>query len=145
MKNHNSRKQNRIFIMLNYLSLISVIIVFYVVKYFQFTIPLIVLEIGLIAMFIITFLRTYIKTGKLKIIHTSSKNLDERERDVVLKALKIAYSIFTIACLLIIYVFAIFKLHPFDVLLAGGLLYLAHTLPAAIIGWNERIIPMDDE
>ena len=29
--------------------------------------------------------------------------------------------------------------HPVDVILAGGLLYLAHTLPAAIVGWNERV------
>lgn len=78
-------------------------------------------------------------------VHTSSKNLDEREMQVVLNALRYSYSIFTIVCLLIIYVFAIVEYQPIDVLLAGGLLYLAHSLPAAIVGWNEKISKMDDD
>ena len=73
-------------------------------------------------------------------VHTSLKNLDEREMQVVLNALRYAYSIFAIICLIIIYAFAIAEYQPIDVLLAGGLLYLAHTLPAAIVDWNEKVI-----
>ena len=77
-------------------------------------------------------------------VHTSYKNLDEREMLVILNALKYAYSIFTIICLIIIYAFAITEYYQIDILLAGGLLLLAHTLPAAIVGWNEKYIATDD-
>ena len=71
-------------------------------------------------------------------VHTSSKNLDEREILAVLNGLKSSYSIFTVTCLIIIYTFALIGYPRIDVLLAGALLLLAHTLPAAIVGWNER-------
>ncbi len=77
-------------------------------------------------------------------VHTSSKNLDEREMQVVLNALRYAYSIFAIICLIIIYAFAIAEYQPIDVLLAGGLLYLAHTLPAGIVGWKEKNIATEN-
>ena len=69
--------------------------------------------------------------------------LDEREIQVVLKSLRISYSIFTIFCLIIIYGFALIASDPVDVLIAGTLLYMAHTLPAAVVGWNEKNIILD--
>ena len=77
-------------------------------------------------------------------VHTSSKNLDERELKVVMNALKHAYTIFTIFSLLLIYAFAIADSQPIDVLLAAGLLYLAHILPAAWVGWNEQNTVFDE-
>jgi len=138
MKYQESRKQNRVWILLNYLSLIAAMVFFYTGKYFQWPISSIIFGIGSVAIFLITFLRFFIKTKYWKMVHTSYKNLDEREMQVVLNALRYAYSIFTIVCLVIIYAFAIAEYHPIDVLLAGGLLYLAHTLPAAIVAWNEK-------
>ena len=145
MEQQNSRKQNRAWISLNYFSLIALIVFFYTGKYFQWPISLVIFEIGSVVIFLISFLKAFIKTKYWKMVHTSYKNLDEREMQVVLNALRYAYSIFTIVCLIIIYAFAIAEYHPIDVLLAGGLLYLAHTLPAAIVAWNEKNISIDDD
>ena len=73
-------------------------------------------------------------------ITTNSKNLDEREVSVVLNGLKYSYSIFTITIIILLYVVAFLNLQIFDVMFAGGLLYLAHILPAVVIGWYEKTI-----
>jgi hypothetical protein len=41
---------------------------------------------------------------------------------------------------MIIYGFALAERGPIDVVIAACLLYLAHILPAAIVGWKEKII-----
>ncbi len=144
MKNPESRKLNRVWITINYLSLIVGMLLFYTVKFRHWPLSFLFFEIGIFTIFLISLFKAFIKTGFWKMVHTSPKNLDEREMQVVLNALRYAYSIFTIICLIIIYVFAIAEYQPIDVLLAGGLLYLAHTLPAAIVGWNEKKILIDD-
>ena len=145
MKNQKSRKQNRVWILLNYLSLIAGMLLFYTVKFRHWPLYFLLFETGIFAIFLISFLKAFIKTKFWKMVHTSYKNLDEREMQVVLNALRYAYSVFTIVCLIIIYAFAIAEYHSIDVLLAGGLLYLAHTLPAAVGGWNEKYIAIDDD
>ncbi|HKL32487.1 MAG TPA: hypothetical protein VJ919_08140 [Tangfeifania sp.] len=70
----------------------------------------------------------------------SNKDLDERQNQVLLGALKNSYSVFTISVLLLVYGFALFDKQPIDVLLAACLLYVAHILPAAIIGWKEKAV-----
>jgi hypothetical protein len=138
MNNQNLRKQNRVWILLNYLSLIAGMLLFYTVKIYHWPLPYLLLEIGIFAIFLTSLYQAYIKTKFWKMVHTSSKILDEREAQIVLQAIKYAYSIFTIMCLIIIYAFAIAEFHQIDVVLAGGLLYLAHILPASIVGWNEK-------
>jgi len=144
MKNQESRTQNRVWITLNYLSLIAGMFLFYTVKFCHWPLPFLFFEIGIFAILLISLFKAFIKTGYWKMVHTSPKNLDERETHVVLNALRYAYGIFAITCLIIIYAFAIAEYQPIDVLLAGGLLYLAHTLPAAIVAWNEKTILIDD-
>ena len=144
MKNQESRTQNRVWITFNYLSLIAGMLLFYTVKIRHWPLSFLFIEIGIFAVLLISLYKAFIKTGYWKMVHTSSKNLDEREAHVVLNALRYAYGIFAITCLIIIYAFAIADYQPIDVLLAGGLLYLAHTLPAAIIGWNEKKILVED-
>jgi len=138
MEQQNFRTKNRFWILLNYLSLIAVLVFFYTGKYMQWPMLVIILEIGSLAVLLISFYSAFIKTKFWKFVHTPSKNLDERETQVVLNGLKYSYSIFAIVCLIVIYTFAIIDYHPIDVLLAGALLLLAHTLPAAIVGWNVR-------
>ena len=75
-------------------------------------------------------------------VHKSEEHLDEREIQILLNALRRAYTGFTVICLIIIYGFAIAENEPINVLIAGALLYLAHTLPAAIVGWNEKVIEL---
>jgi len=143
MKNQQLRKQNRVWILLNYLSVIAGLLLFYSVKIYHLPLSYLLLEILIFAFFLISLFKAFIKTKFWKMVHMSPKNLDEREMQVVLNALRYSYSIFTIVCLLIIYVFAIAEYQPIDVVLAGGLLYLAHLLPASIIGWNEKNNSLD--
>jgi hypothetical protein len=89
-------------------------------------------------MFVLSFINAFIKSKLWKFVHSSDTDLDEREILVVLTSLKYAYSVFTILCLIIIYGFALAAQGPIDVLTAGALLYLAHTLPASIIGWQGQ-------
>jgi len=88
---------------------------------------------------IMTFIKAFIHTGLWKMVH-SNKDLDERQNQVLLGALKNSYSVFTISVLLLVYGFALFDKQPIDVLLAACLLYVAHILPAAIIGWKEKAV-----
>ena len=136
----NQKLKNRFLITLNLISLVLMIAFFYLVKFNRWQISFIFAEVVSIALFILSFYLGFIKTKFWKIVHTKSKNLDEREMQVVLNALRYAYGIFVIISLVIIYAFAVAEYKPIDVVLAGGLLYFAHTLPAAIVGWNERII-----
>ena len=145
MKNQKSRTQNRVWILLNYSSLIAGMLLFYTVKIYHWSLSFLLFEIGIFAILLFSLFKAFIITKVWKMVHTSSKNLDEREMQVVLNALRYAYSIFAIICLVIIYAFAISESQPIDVLLAGGLLYLAHTLPAAIVGWNEKNIATEND
>jgi hypothetical protein len=133
-----SRIQNRYWILMNYFSILAVLILFYRGKFVHWSPPTIVIEIGFIVLLLYSFNRAFIKTRFWYMTHTSYKNLDEREMQVVLSGLQYSYSIFTVICLIIIYAFAITEFHPIDVVIAGALLYLAHTLPAAIVGWREK-------
>ena len=136
----NQKLKNRFLITLNLISLVLMIAFFYLVKFNRWQISFIFAEVVSIVFFVLSFYLGFIKTKFWKIVHTKSKNLDEREMQVVLNALRYAYGIFVIISLVIIYAFAVAEYKPIDVVLAGGLLYFAHTLPAAIVGWNERII-----
>ena len=145
MKKQNFREQNRILILLHYFSLIGVLVFYYSGKYLHWPIFTVILAIGFFVILIVSFFKVFIKTKFWKMVHTSNKNLDEREMLVVLNGLKSSYSIFTITCLIIIYTFALIGYHRIDVLLAGALLLLAHTLQAAIIGWKEKYSASDKD
>jgi len=144
MKKQNSITQNRVWIILNYLSLIAGMLLFYAVKIYYLPVSFLMFEIGIFAIFIFSLYKAFIQTKFWKLVHAKSINLDEREMQVVLNALRYAYGIFAIICLVIIYAFAVAEYKPIDVVLAGGLLYLAHTLPASLVGWNEKYITIEN-
>lgn len=144
MTQQNFRKWNRYWIFLHYFSLIATLVVFYTGKYLYWPSCTIIIGIGFMVILIISFFRAFIRTKFWKMVHTSYKNLDEREMFTVLKSLQFSYSIFTITSLIIIFTFALIGYHRIDVLLAAALLLLAHTLPAAIVGWNEKYSLSED-
>lgn len=88
----------------------------------------------------VSFYHVFMKTGLWKFVHLNKSNLDERQTQVVLNALKYSYSIFVVSVLAVIYLFTLLVKEPLSVLLAACLLYFAHTLPAAILGWTENYI-----
>jgi len=142
MKQANSmtRQNRRLWIIVNYLSVFFMLSLFYIGKYYNWPVLVIVFEVASILLLIFSFIKVFIKTHLWKMSHTSDKNLDERQLQVMLNSLKYAYSAFTIIVLVIIYGFAIAEQGPIDIKIAACLLYMAHTLPIAIVGWIEKII-----
>ena len=140
----NYRTRNRYWIIITYLNLLALLVFFNTGRSYHWPLFTVIFSSGLLVIFLISFIRTFIKTGFWSMVHTSPDNLDERELQVNLNSLKYAYSIFTILCLIIVYIFALTEFLQIDIVLAGGLLILAHTLPAAIAGWNETYVATEN-
>jgi len=137
MEKQNSK--NRFWIVSNLICLVLLIIFFYLGKFKDWPLIITIAEISFIVLFIVSLYYGFIKTKFWSLVHAKSNNLDEREVSVVLTGLKYSYSIFTIIVITIIYISTLLNMHFFNIMFAGGLLYLAHILPAAIVGWNEKI------
>ena len=144
MSKISGSKKNRVWIILNYFSLILCLLVFYAGKFLSWPAIAIIMQIGFGTLFIWSFFQAFIRNNLWRMVHIADKYLDERELQVVLRALRFSYSIFTITTLVIIYGYAIAEKGPIDVLLAAALVLFAHTLPAAVIGWRERVIIVEN-
>ena len=94
---------------------------------------------ALLLLIIVTYYYGFYKTRLWHLVHISDKELDERELQVTNTGLKYAYAIFTVTALVVIYWHNIAEIHV-NGLTAAGLLYLAHILPATVIGWREEDI-----
>jgi hypothetical protein len=103
-------------------------------------VPIIIVGCGALALGLATFIRVFWRTRLWKITHTGFKGLDERQVQVVYGALRNSYSIFAIVCLVILYVNAVLETVHIPILVAASVLYLAHTLPAAVVAWTEKEI-----
>ena len=140
MKRNISKTKRRLGVIVNYMALILAVFIFEMVKY-GMGLPgwtgLVLIGILLIVL-IISFTYTYGMTGLWRLTHKKTENLDEREIQVVTNSIKISYSIFTILVILVIYLFAVLGMGPFDVVIAATLLYLAHILPTSILAWAEK-------
>ena len=134
----STKKSRRIGVIINYLSIVLMLAIFYIVRLGCLNKAFIALEIIPLILVIISFRNAFGKTSLWTITHASFKKLDEREVQMIYKATSISYSLFVIITLIIIYTFIFIGMGNIDVLLAAGLLYIAHTLPAAIIAWNEK-------
>ncbi len=126
----------RIMLAVNYLSLFSIVGLFHGLNNAAASPYFYLWEILPIALLIWSFVIVFWKTGMWNIVHYDKK-LDERENAQVLEALRLAYSIFSILVLFVIYVVAVIDRSPITVIGAAGILYLAHTLPAAVLGWKH--------
>lgn len=136
----NQKLKNRIWISLNLVSFILLLVFFYLGKFNQWRTGFLIAAGLALLIFVASLYPGYLKTNFWKMVHSKTKNLDERELSVILKAVKLSYSIFTILSIILIYGLAFSQFIMVDMVLAAGLLYLAHILPAAIVGWNEKII-----
>jgi len=140
MERNISLKNRRLCVLINYTALILGVFAFEAIKY-KMGLPewvgLSMIGILLIIL-IISFLFAYGITGIWRLAHKKTENLDEREIQVVTNSIRISYTIFAIMVIVIVYLFAIFGLGPFDVVIAATLLYLAHILPTSILAWTEK-------
>jgi hypothetical protein len=95
-----------------------------------------------------SMIKIYFKTGVWSFIHRKSEQMDERELAVARKSLQKAYSIFAVVVLslivLLLLTITLFNSGTFITentaglwIVLAGLIYLAHSLPAAVIVIQE--------
>jgi len=140
MQNELSKPVRKAWITVNILSILVIVFFFYLGKIQEKPIVFFIGAGFTVIVTIFSFIKVFVKTGLWKMVHSGNTELDEREMQVVLKALKYSYSVFVIFILLLIYGFALFNREPINIILAACLLYIAHILPAIIIGWTEKAV-----
>jgi hypothetical protein len=138
MERDMPKSRRRQLVTANYASLCAVVLLVYAGKAYGWSAPL---KIGTIvaalALLVATFIGVYWRTRLWHLTHSSISRLDERQVGVVYESLRLSYTVFSLLCLVVLYVNAVAARGPISVLVAGGLLYLAHTLPAAFVAWTE--------
>lgn len=135
-----SKSKRRIWVCVNLLSVVAIIAFYYTGLLYKKPIVFIVGS-GISAIVLLfTFIKVYARTGLWKMVHSGKQELDERQIQVVLSALRYSYGVFAVSVLILIYGFTLFIKEPVHMLVAGGFLYFAHILPASIIGFREEQI-----
>jgi hypothetical protein len=114
--------------------------VFYLVRAGVWDRLFLILELLPVTIIILSFRTAFGQSKLWELTHSSIEKLDEREVELVYKATTKSYPIFAILCVILIDAFELMGLGSIDVVLAAFLLYFAHTLPAAIIAWNQKVI-----
>ena len=133
----NSLTRRRSGVAITLISLISTALIFeYGVEVGWNTMLKIILGIALV-LFIISLVITFINTGLWKFSHKPLEVLDEREIALRSKALRTAYSLFTVITLVLLLSFSLLG-RPLHVVLVVSLILLAHLLPAAVMAWTAK-------
>ena len=138
MEKSTSTNRIKLVIVFNAISILAIVILFELLKFAENKIWLAGLEFLLVITALITFYNAYWQTGLWRLSHTKTEKLDEREMQLISDSLRVSYSVFTIVTILIIYAFAVIEKGAIDVVIAAGLLYFAHILPSAILGWKRN-------
>ena len=143
MKNSQSFTKRKLVIATNLIALLITIVFFELSKEFFKGTERLPLLGGIMAALLLVIVTTYYvglyKTRLWQLVHISSSKLDEREIQVINTGLKYAYALFTITTLALIYCHTIAEIHM-NAITAIALVYLAHIMPAAVIGWREKDI-----
>jgi len=137
MKKMKSLNKRRLGVVVNLLSLASVVSIFEYGVIEQWNTFLKISGFTAIIIFIVSLVATFIKTGLWKFTHKPLRNLDEREIALTSKSLRYAYSIFTITVLILLLSFSIIE-KPVNIVLVVALILFAHLLPSAVIAWTEK-------
>lgn len=139
MQHEMSKRHRRIAIITNYLSVTAIVLVIEVGKPAGLNVGLIAAgALTAIAIGLFSFAMVYWRTRLWHLVHARFENLDERQVQSIYAALRHSYYIFAIACLVIIYFNIIVEGGNISALVAAGLIYLSHVLPASIVGWTEK-------
>ena len=125
------------FMLMNYLSLIFIVITFQYLKDIEWTWVFATSEIFFIVLFIISFYFSYFKTGTWGFVHRSLDKLDERELKIVGKTSRLSYAVFTIIALLIMLVLSVTEWR-INIIFTVALIYFAHILPVSILVIKNR-------
>jgi len=135
-----SKSKRRLAVLINYGCLLLFVGMFITGKYLEWNIAVIVCGLLALIMLLVSFIALHIKTKLWKLAHSKTADLDERELQLTLQSLRHSYIIYAIISLLVIFSLAMLagRHDSTLIIIYAGLLYLAHTLPSAIIAWRER-------
>ena len=129
-----SRADRRTYLILNYMSLAAVVLLVDMRGVLGWgTLPIATAACAALVLGLTTFIRVFWQTGLWRTTHAGFKGLDERQVQVVYGSLMSSYSIFAVVCLVILYANALIARGHIPIVLAGAVLYFAHTLPAAVV------------
>jgi len=139
-----SKTNRRLLVIVNYVSLISVAFLVHAGRMYDWDTR--VRLAGILAscgVLLLTFTLVFWRTGLWQMAHASFEKLDERQVHVMYESLRHSYVIFTLLCVVLLYANAVAERGHIPILIAAGILYLAHTLPAAAAAWNEKEVLID--
>jgi len=100
-------------------------------------IGLIITGIFALMVLLYTYYYSFWQTGLWKFTHTLVSRLDESEYAANNRALRFAYSIFSIVVLVYLLFIILAKKMP-HIIPVAGLIYFAHILPAVYLGWTRK-------
>jgi hypothetical protein len=134
-----SRSERRAGVVVNYLCVLALVSLVHVGDVLNWDVRLRLVGIaGTGALGIVTFAKLYWRTRLWQLAHASFAKLDERQVQVMYESLRRSYQIFALLCLVVVYVNAVAQRGHVPILVAGSILYGAHTLPAAVLAWTEK-------
>ena len=133
------KRERRLLVVLNYLSLGAIVFLAHMGSAYGWNMRLNLVGIlAAVAVLVVTFIGGFWRTGLWRLAHASFDNLDERQALVMYESLRRSYTVFALLCIVVLYVNAVAEQGHIPILVAAGLLYLAHTLPAAVVAWTEK-------
>ena len=134
-----SRTQRRVLVAVNFVSLAAIVFMVHVGRGRGWDVRLILAGIIPAAgVLTATFIGVFWRTGLWQLAHASFDRIDERQAQVMYESLRRSYTVFALLCVVVLFVNAVAERGHIPILIAGALLYLAHTLPAAAMAWNEK-------
>ena len=115
-------------VILNYASLVLVIVMFYWADHSDLAAPVAIAGLAALILLVISFVVVYARTGLWKFVHTKVEKLDERQMLVTYESLRHSYTVFAVICLLV-FLLAELIVHQFS----GGLKLALMPVIAALI------------
>ena len=139
MKLKHPKQIRRIGIIINFKSLVGLVILFELMKMGILSQKSIIFELIPFAILIISYIVYFGRTGLWKFTHKSVAKLDEREVQLSNRSLRFSYSVFTILSLSLFLIYNLLGI-GINVVLIVSLIYIAHILPSYFISWTEKPI-----
>jgi hypothetical protein len=137
MESKKSNPGMKFWIVLTFLSLFGTVTGFEYCQAHSWTLLSKVAEFALLALFILSFYMSFIRSGLWEFTHRPLNKLDERELAVVNRSLRYGYSIFTVLVLCLLLLIAMLNLE-ISIVLAVSLILFAHLVPASVIGFSGK-------
>jgi len=125
-----------IILALTYVALVGFIVSFEYCKIHGIELWSEALCIVFLLMFVIGFYLGFIRTGLWQFLHKPLRQMDEKDFEITSRALRIAYTVFALFIISLLLIFSFARYSP-DLVSVIGIFLLAHTLPAATVGWTK--------